>query len=110
MLSKNKQKFKIQHSNKHVKILNFVATMFYTLLYSKVAISYYVFVKKLLEHDTFKLKQLKRWLRENTILATRVWLNGDYASRSRHSAQIVVFTKGINTHFYKIEHMMYLFR
>ena len=39
---------------------------------------YYVSMEKLLEHEIFKLKQLKRWLGENTILATRVWPNGNY--------------------------------
>ena len=36
-------------------------------------------MEKLLEHDTFKLKQLKRWLGKNTIFTTRVWPNGNYA-------------------------------
>ena len=36
-------------------------------------------MEKLLEHDDFKLKQLKRWLGENTILVTRVRPNGNYA-------------------------------
>ena len=38
---------------------------------------YYVSMEKLLEHEIFKLKQLKRWLGE--ILATRVWPNGNYS-------------------------------
>ena len=38
-------------------------------------------MEKLLEHDILKLKQLKRWLRKNTILATRVWPNDNYAAK-----------------------------
>ena len=38
-------------------------------------------MEKLLEHDIFKLKQLKRWLGENTILATHMWPNGNYMLR-----------------------------
>ena len=50
----------------------------YTLC-TKVAIFYYVSMEKLLEQDTFKLKQFKHWLGENTILTTRVWPNDNYA-------------------------------
>ena len=49
------------------------------ILCNRVAIFYYVSVEKLLEHDIFKLEQLKRWLGENTIFAMRVWPNGNFA-------------------------------
>ena len=46
----------------------------------RVAIFYYVSMEELLEHDIFKLKQLKRWLGENTFLASRVWPNDTYGT------------------------------
>ena len=42
------------------------------LPYSRIAVLYYVSKEKIIEHDILKLKQLKRWLGENTISATRV--------------------------------------
>ena len=32
-------------------------------------------MNKLLEHDIFKFKELKRWLGENTMLTTHEWTN-----------------------------------
>ena len=50
-------------------------------LSSRVPIFYrkYASMEKLVEHDIFKVRQLKRWSEENTILATRAWPNGNYA-------------------------------
>ena len=45
------------------------------MLSNKVAIFYYVSMNKLLEHDIFKFKELKRWLGENTMLTTHEWTN-----------------------------------
>ena len=56
-----------------------------------VAIFYYVSREKLFEHDTFKLKQLKRWLRENIILANRVkYKNKKITNLSKIDAFIMV--------------------
>ena len=48
------------------------------IIQSIAAFFYYVSMEKILEHEIFKLKKLKRLLGENTILATRVWPNGNY--------------------------------
>ena len=54
---------------------------YYLVAVSRVAIFYYVSMEKLLENDIFKLKQLKRWIGEDTILAMRVWPNVNYGSQ-----------------------------
>ena len=46
---------------------------------AEMQILYFVYIEKLLENDVFMLKQLKRWLGENTILATSVGPKANYA-------------------------------